>query len=158
MCVSVWRHLHPIWVKPRAHICSFSRNGDWKWSPVIFVYRIALNSVFSFSLTGCITKVTESSLSQYLTREGERIVRWIPLPRVLTQYEIIRKQWNISSSLAVEKKVKNFAREEYLTDVEIKTFLKGQKSKIWTRVAMSISNNDNHYTTSVCISISSHKN
>ena len=47
-----------------------------------------LNSEFSFSLTGWHTKAKEPSLSYYLHIAGERIVGFIPFPRVLVLYEM----------------------------------------------------------------------
>ena len=72
----------------------------------------SLNSEFSFSLTSCLTKVVEPSLSYYLPIVGGRIIGFIPFPRVLVLCEM-QSAW----------------------------------SRIWTRVALSISNDDNHYTT-----------
>ena len=41
-----------------------------------------LNSEFSFSLTSCLTKAEESSLSYYLPIAGRRIIGFIPFSRV----------------------------------------------------------------------------
>ena len=41
-----------------------------------------------FSKTGCHTKVKESSLLYYLSIAGERIVGFMPFPRVLVQWEM----------------------------------------------------------------------
>ena len=41
------------------------------------------NSEFSFSLTSCLTKAEEPSLSYYLPIAGRRIIGFIPFPRVL---------------------------------------------------------------------------
>ena len=71
-----------------------------------------LNSEFSFSLTSCLTKAEEPSLSYYLSVAGGRIFRFIPFPRVLVLCE-----------------------------------MQSVSSRIWIRVAVSISYNDNHYTT-----------
>ena len=71
-----------------------------------------LNSEFSFSLTSCLTKAEESNLPYYLPIAGERIIGFIPFPRVLVLCE-----------------------------------MQSVSSRIWTRVAVSISYDDNHYTT-----------
>ena len=71
-----------------------------------------LNSEFSFSLTSCLTKAEEHSLSYYLPIAGGRIIGFIPFPRVLVLCE-----------------------------------MQSVSSKIWTRVAVSISYDDNDYTT-----------
>ena len=71
-----------------------------------------LNSEFSFSLTSCLTKAEEPSLSYYLPIAGGRIFGFIPFPRVLVLCEI-----------------------------------QSASSRIWTRIAVSISYDDNHYTT-----------
>ena len=71
-----------------------------------------LNSEFSFSLTSCLTKAEEPSLSYYLPIAGGRIIGIIPFPRVLMLCEM-QLAW----------------------------------SRIWTCVAVSISYDDNHYTT-----------
>ena len=80
-----------------------------------------LNSEFSFSLTGCLTKDKEHCLSNYLpiylpnyslSIAGERIIGFRPFTRVLALCEM-----HIVSS------------------------------RIWTRVAVSISYDGNHYTT-----------
>ena len=72
-----------------------------------------LNSEFSFSLTGCLTKDEEPSLPYYLTIAGGRIIGFIPSPRVLVLCE-----------------------------------MQSVSARIWTRDAVSISYDDNHYTTS----------
>ena len=71
-----------------------------------------LNSEFSFSLTSCLTKAKEPSLSYYLPIAGRRMIGFIPFPRVLVLCEM-QSVW----------------------------------SRIWTRVAVIISYDDNHYTT-----------
>ena len=70
-----------------------------------------LNSEFSFSLTSCLTKAEEPSLSYYLPIAGGRIIGFIPFQRVLVLCE-----------------------------------MQSVSSRIWTRVAVSISYDDNHYT------------
>ena len=70
------------------------------------------NSEFSFSLTSCLTKAEELSLSYYLPIAGWRIIGFIPFPRVI----VLREMQSVSS-------------------------------RIWTRVVVSISYDDNHYTT-----------
>ena len=70
-----------------------------------------LNSEFSF-WTSCLTKAEEPSLPYYLPIAGERIIGFIPFPRVL----VLCKMHSVSS-------------------------------RIWTRAAVSISYDDNHYTT-----------
>ena len=47
-----------------------------------------LNSEFSFSLTSCLTKAEEHSLSYYLPIAGGRIIGFIPFPRVLVLCEM----------------------------------------------------------------------
>ena len=71
-----------------------------------------LNSEFSFSLTSCLTKAEEPSMSYYLPIAGGRIIEFIPFPRVL----VLREMQSVSS-------------------------------RIWTRVDVSISYEDKHYTT-----------
>ena len=71
-----------------------------------------LNSEYSFSLTICLTKDEEPSLSYYLPIAGGRIIGFIAFPRVLVLCE-----------------------------------MQSVSSRIWTRVAVSISYDDNHYTT-----------
>ena len=48
-----------------------------------------LNSEFSFSYTSYLTKVEEPSLPYYLSIAGERIIGFIPFPRVLVLCEIL---------------------------------------------------------------------
>ena len=86
-----------------------SRAGYDTWS--IFKWSLTgLNSQFSFSLTSCLNKAEESSLSYYLPIAGGRIIGFIPFPRVLVQCE-----------------------------------MQSVSSTIWTRVAVFISYDDNHY-------------
>ena len=47
-----------------------------------------LNSEFSFSLTSCLAKAEEPSLSYYLLIAGGRIIGFIPFPRVLVLCEM----------------------------------------------------------------------
>ena len=47
-----------------------------------------LNSEFSFSLTSCLTKAEKLSLPYYLPIVGERIIGFIPFPRVLMLWEM----------------------------------------------------------------------
>ena len=75
-----------------------------------------LNSEFSFSKTSCLTKAEEPSLPYYLPMGGERIIGFIPFPKVLVLCE-----------------------------------MQSVSSRIWTRVVVSISYDDNHYTTSTSI-------
>ena len=70
------------------------------------------NSEFSFSLTSCLTKAEEPSLSYYLPIAGGRIIEFIPFPRVLVLCE-----------------------------------MQSVSSRIWTRVAVFISYDDNNYPT-----------
>ena len=46
------------------------------------------DSEFSFSLTSCLTKAEEPSLSYYLPIAGGRIIGFIPFPRVLVLCEM----------------------------------------------------------------------
>ena len=71
-----------------------------------------LNLEFSFSWTSCLTKAEGPSLPYYLLKAGERIIGFIPFPRVLVLCE-----------------------------------MQSVLSRIWTRVAVSISYDDNIYTT-----------
>ena len=48
-----------------------------------------LNSDFSFSLTGCRTKIKTHCLPYYLLIAEKRIVEYMPFPRVLALYENI---------------------------------------------------------------------
>ena len=70
-----------------------------------------LNSDFSFSRTGCSSKVKEPCLFNYSSIAGGRIVGCIPFPRSLARCEI-----------------------------------QTASSRFRTRVTISISNDDNHYT------------
>ena len=54
-----------------------------------------LNSEFSFSKTGCYTKVKEHSLPYYAPIAGRRIIRLIPFPMVLLPCEM----WIVSSRI-----------------------------------------------------------
>ena len=47
-----------------------------------------LNSEFSFSLTSCLTKAREFSLTFYLLMTGGRIIGFIPFQRVLMLCEM----------------------------------------------------------------------
>ena len=49
---------------------------------------IGLISVFSFSETGCYTKMKEHSLPYYLLIAGRRIIGFIPFPKVLVLCEM----------------------------------------------------------------------
>ena len=71
-----------------------------------------LNSEISFSLTSCLTKAEEPSLSYYLRIAGGRIIEFIPFPRALVLCE-----------------------------------MQSVSSRVWTHVTVSISYDDNHYTT-----------
>ena len=71
-----------------------------------------LNSEISFSLTSCLTKAEETSLSYYLPIAGGRIIGFISFPRVLVLCE-----------------------------------MQSVSSRVWTCVTVSISYDDNHYTT-----------
>ena len=77
-----------------------------------------LNSEFSFSLTSCLTKTEEHSLSYYLPIAGGRLIGFIPFPRVFVLCE-----------------------------------MHSVSSRIWIRVAVSTSYDDNHYTTGTCYKI-----
>ena len=70
-----------------------------------------LKSEFSFSYTSCLTKAEEPSLPNYLPIAGERIIGFIPFPRVLVLWE-----------------------------------MQSVSSRTWTRVAVSISYDDNTIT------------
>ena len=60
----------------------YETRSIFKWS------LTDLNSEFSFSLTSCLIKAEEPSLSYYLPIAGGRIIGFIPLPRVLVLCEI----------------------------------------------------------------------
>ena len=75
-----------------------------------------MSSEFSFSLTSCLTKAEEPSLSYYLPIAGGRIIGFITFPRVLVLCEML-----------------------------------SVSSRIWTRVTVSISHDDNHYTTGTLV-------
>ena len=47
-----------------------------------------LNSEFSFSGTGCHTKIKELSLPNYLPTAGGRMIGCIPFPRILALYKM----------------------------------------------------------------------
>ena len=47
-----------------------------------------LNSEYSFSLTSCLTKAEEPSLSYYLPIAGGRVIGFIPFPRLLVLCEM----------------------------------------------------------------------
>ena len=47
-----------------------------------------MNTEFFFSNTGCLTMAKETSLQYYLPIAGERIIGFIPFPRILVLYEI----------------------------------------------------------------------
>ena len=81
-------------------------------------FLIGLNSEFSFSKTGCLTKAEKPSLPNYLPLVGERIVGFIPFRRVLVLCE-----------------------------------MQSTSSRIWTRVAVSISYDDNHYITFLLVDL-----
>ena len=98
------------------HIYQPLRSGRI-WHKVNFKAEFnSLNSEFSFSLTSCLTKAEEPSLSYYLPIVGGRVIGFIPFPRVLVLYEM-HLAW----------------------------------SRIWTLVAVSISYDDNNYTTGTLI-------
>ena len=59
-----------------------------------------LNSKFSFSLTGCNTKVKEPSIPYYLLIAGERIVRFILFPRLFAQCEMQTASFRIWTQVA----------------------------------------------------------
>ena len=62
-----------------------------------------LNSEYSFSLTGCLTKAEEPSLSYYLPITGGRIIGFIPFPRVLVLcLNIINESLSINDSCICE--------------------------------------------------------
>ena len=60
---------------------------NW-WYPSLSKSATGLNSEFSFSWTGCHTKIKEPSLLYYLLIVEGRIVGFIPFPRVLTLCEM----------------------------------------------------------------------
>ena len=60
-----------------------------------------LSPDFSFSLTGCLTKVKESSLPYYLPIGGRRITGFIPFPRVLAFCEMQSATSRLRTRVAV---------------------------------------------------------
>ena len=60
-----------------------------------------LNSEFSFSQTGCLTKAKESILPYYSFIRGGRIIAFIPFPRVLVQREMQSASSRIWSRVSV---------------------------------------------------------
>ena len=88
------------------------RSGRIRNKVDFYAELTGLNSEFSFSLTSCLTKAEELSLSYYLPIAGGRIIGFIPF-----------------SSILMLCKMQSFS------------------SRIWTRVAVFISNDYNHYTT-----------
>ena len=56
------------------------------WQVNFKLSSASLNSEFFFSLTGCYIKVIESSIPNYLSIVGEKIIRSIPFPRELVEY------------------------------------------------------------------------
>ena len=60
-----------------------------------------LNSEFSFSLTSCLTKAEEPSLSYYLPIAGGIIIGFIPFPRVLVLCEMLSVWSRIWTCVAV---------------------------------------------------------
>ena len=70
------------------HIYQPLRSGKI-WHKVNFKQSLTgLNSEFSFSQTGCHSKIKELSLPYYLPIAGGRIIGFIPFPRVLVQCEM----------------------------------------------------------------------
>ena len=65
------------------HVWSFSAIGVSS-----YIQITALNSLFSYSLTGCLTKVKEPSLSYYSSMPGGRIVGYISFARALALFKI----------------------------------------------------------------------
>ena len=55
------------------------------------------NSEFSFSLTSCLTKAEEPSLSYYLPIAGGRIIGFIPFPRVYVKCNQFRPGFELVS-------------------------------------------------------------
>ena len=80
----------------------------FKWS------LTGLNSDFSFSKTGCLTKAKETSLLCYLLVAGGRIIWFILFLRALVLCE-----------------------------------MQSVSSRVWARIAVSISYDDNHFTTGI---------
>ena len=67
----------------------------FKWS------LTGLNSEFSFSSTGCRTKVKEFSLPYYLSIAGRRIIGFIPFSRVLSRCEMQTVSSRIQTCVAL---------------------------------------------------------
>ena len=68
------------------HICIFtnpSARAGYDTRSIFKRSLTGLNSEFSFSKTSCLTKAEEPSLPYYLPIAGERIIEFIPFPRVL---------------------------------------------------------------------------
>ena len=69
-----------IYIHTHTHLptqAGYDTRSIFKWS------LTGLNSEFSFSQTSCLTKAEEPSLPYYLPRAGERIIGFIPFPKVL---------------------------------------------------------------------------
>ena len=78
----------PINYSPTTHDIYSNPLDEKDMSQPIFKRSLTgLNSEFSFSWTGCPTKVKEPSLPDYLPVTGDRIVGFIPFPKELALYE-----------------------------------------------------------------------
>ena len=105
----------PGGINPKVSVILFTNPSTRAGYDTRSIFKRSLtgfNSEFSFSLTSCLTKAEEPSLSYYLPNAGGRIIGFIPFPRVLVLCE-----------------------------------MQSVSSRIWTRVALSISYDDNNYTT-----------
>ena len=71
--------------------------GWWGW----FFLSSGLNSEFSFSLTGCLTKIKEPSLSYNLSIAGEKIAGFIPFLGVLVVSEMLTASFRIWTQVAI---------------------------------------------------------
>ena len=77
-----------IFTNPSAR-AGYDTRSIFKWN------LTGLNSEFSFSLSSCLTKAEEPSLLYYLPIAGERIIGFIPFPRVL----VLWKMQSVSSRI-----------------------------------------------------------
>ena len=74
-----------------AHVCIYPtplHEQDVTQGQFFKVSLASLNSVFSFSKTGCYTKAEEPSLPYFSTIAGGRIAGFIPFPRLLERCEM----------------------------------------------------------------------
>ena len=81
VCVCMYMHLYIYIFNQPLSTSRMQHKVKFRWSLAV------LNSVFSFSLTSCHTKVNELSLPYYLPIAGRRIIGFIRFLRVLALCE-----------------------------------------------------------------------